>query len=293
MRFSSIFALFLVFTSMLAAQEPMAWQQRTDVGSPGLYEGAAMAFDEQQGVMLHFGGSAAWTVIGALAYSTNNGTNWTCLDTPFSDTGFSEVKAIDAHNSQVLVCGKRFGDTFVKIYYSNDNGAVWHESTKTNHRLPNTTYVALNPHQCGHFWVATNGRSYARFEPGAFGEWQQQHFDDLALNDPNVSASSADADGDGHTNDFEFTAGLTPTDAQSRFLESLSSVPGQPAQMRLVISPRLADRTYTVKTTPSLTASPWVNLVNSTISDAGIVRTITDLDATGAAKFYYVEITKP
>ena len=34
----------------------MAWVQRTDVGSPGLYEGASMAFDEQQGVMLHFGG---------------------------------------------------------------------------------------------------------------------------------------------------------------------------------------------------------------------------------------------
>ncbi|MEQ1751684.1 MAG: kelch repeat-containing protein, partial [Prosthecobacter sp.] len=55
MKLSSIFlVLSLAFT--LSAQEPMMWQQRTDVGSPGLYEAATMAFDAQQGVMLHFGG---------------------------------------------------------------------------------------------------------------------------------------------------------------------------------------------------------------------------------------------
>ncbi len=228
-----------------------------------------------------------------LAHSTNNGTNWAYLDTPFSNTGFSEVRAIDAHDGQVLVSAKRFGDAFFKIYYSNDNGALWHECTKPGHRLPSTTYVALNPHQRGHFWVATNGRSYARFTPGAMGEWQQQHFDSLALNDPNLSGSLADPDGDGHTNEFEFTAGLAPTNSQSRFIQQMQSVPGQPAQMRFVISPRLGDRTYTVKTSPSLMGSPWVNLTGFTSSDAGYARTITDLNATGPAKFYRVEITKP
>jgi|GEM_PF-1349150 len=98
-----------------------------------------------------------------LAFSTNNGTNWTYLDTP--NTGFSEVRSLDAHNGQVLVFGRRFGDAHLKIYYSNDNGAVWHECTKAGYRLPNTTGVALNPHSPGAFWVATNGRSYARFIP--------------------------------------------------------------------------------------------------------------------------------
>jgi hypothetical protein len=226
-----------------------------------------------------------------LAYSTNNGTNWTYLDTPFSNTGFSEVRAVDAHDGQVLVCAKRFGDTYFKIYYSDNNGALWHECTKAGHRLPNTTYVALNPHRRGHFWVATNGRSYARYTPGAMGEWQQQHFGSLALNDPGVSDPAADPDGDGQTNEFEFVAGLIPTDPQSRFFQAIQPVPGQSSQLRLQISPRLTDRSYLAEATTTL--GNWQPLTNFTTSDAGNVRTITDQNATGDVKFYRVKISKP
>lgn len=229
-----------------------------------------------------------------LAFSINNGTNWTYLDTPFSNTGFSEVKAIDAHDGQVLVHGKRFGDAFAKIYYSADNGAVWRECTKLGHRLPNVTYVALNPHQRGHFWVATNGRSYARFEPGALGEWQQQHFDDLALNDAGISGNLSDPDGDGHTNYFEFTAGILPTDAQSRFRTQIEPVANQVSRMRLRISPRFTDRSYTVETATTLgLPANWQPLTSFTVSDNGNERTITHTNATGSARFYRVKITKP
>lgn len=111
---------------------------------------------------LWFGGAEGHL---GLAYSDNNGANWTYLDQVFSNTGFSEVRSVDAHDGQVLVCGRRFGDLFTKIYYSGDNGSVWRECTKAGYRLPNASEVALNPHQRGHFWVATNGRSYARFSP--------------------------------------------------------------------------------------------------------------------------------
>ena len=226
-----------------------------------------------------------------LAYSTNNGTNWTYLDTPFSNTGFSEVRAIDAYDGQVLVCAKRFGDSYFKIYYSDNNGALWHECTKAGYRLANATYVALNPHLRGHFWVATNGRSYARFTPGAMGEWQQQFFDAIALNDPAVSGPTADPDADGQTNEFEFIAGLVPTTPQSRFLQSVLPVSGQPTQMRLQIAPRMVDRSYLVETTTTL--GNWQPLTHFTTSDAGNIRTITDQNATGGGKFYRVKISKP
>jgi hypothetical protein len=64
--------------------------------------------------------------------------------------------------------------------------------------------------------------------------------------------------------------------------------------MRLQIAPRLTDRTYVIESSPTLGLSAnWQPLTSFTTSDAGNVRTITDLSATGAAKFYRVRITGP
>lgn len=229
-----------------------------------------------------------------LAYSTNNGTNWIYLDPPFSNTGFSEVRALDAHDGQVLVCGKRHGDAHLKIYYSSDNGAVWRECTKAGHRLPNTTAVALNPHHPGQFWVATNGRSYARFTPGAFGAWQQQHFSSLALNEPLISGANADPDGDGQRNNFEFSAGTDPGDPQSRFEQTLDTFSGQPPHAELQFFPRLAGHGYLVETSPTLDSpANWQPLSHYTTADVGNVRTIVDLNASGLKKFYRIQIVAP
>ena len=131
--------------------------------------------------------------------------------------------------------------------------------------------------------------------PGYSGDglddaWQVEHF---GLGNPNA-APTIDADFDGQDNRFEFTAGLIPTDAASRFLIDPAPVPNEPGQMNLVIRPRLPDRTYTVKWSATLGPSAmWMNLTSFTIFDDGTTRTITDLDASGGAKFYHVEITKP
>ena len=45
LRFIVLLAVYSCSTLMLLAQQPMVWVQRTDVGTPGFYEGAAMAFD--------------------------------------------------------------------------------------------------------------------------------------------------------------------------------------------------------------------------------------------------------
>jgi hypothetical protein len=81
---------------------------------------------------------------------------------------------------------------------------------------------------------------------------------------------------------------------QSRFVLSIAPVTGQPTQKKLIFSPRLTDRTYTVKSKASLLSGSYLPLTNpSAPTDNGQERTIIDLSASGAAKFYQVEISKP
>ncbi|MBL9132911.1 MAG: hypothetical protein JNG86_17010, partial [Verrucomicrobiaceae bacterium] len=92
----------------------------------------------------------------------------------------------------------------------------------------------------------------------------------------------------------EFTAGLSPVSAASRLLLQSTVVPNQPGQMNIVISPFVSGRTYTVKSSLTLgSGAVWTDLTSYSTSDNGNTRTITDLSATGARKFYHVEISKP
>ncbi len=120
--------------------------------------------------------------------------------------------------------------------------------------------------------------------------WQVQYFGQP----PNTNAGPlVDFDNDGQTNAFEYTAGLIPTDGNSVFRLRLEAVPGQPGQKRVIFSPRLTDRTYTVKGKPSLLTGPFTALGSSSFTDNAQERTVIDLNASGAAKFYQVEIAKP
>ena len=128
---------------------------------------------------------------------------------------------------------------------------------------------------------------------GLGDDWQVQFF---GLNNPNA-APLLDPDGDGQTNAFEFTAGLVPTDPASRFVLTISDIPGQPIWKKLTFRPRLLDRTYTVKAKARLLTGSYLPLSNpSAPTDSGPdgqTRAITDLNAVGTTKFYQVEITKP
>jgi len=119
--------------------------------------------------------------------------------------------------------------------------------------------------------------------------WQNQYFSA----NPAGAGPLLDPDGDGQNNFFEWTAGLVPTDPLSRFLLEIAPVPGQPAQKNLVFSPRFNDRTYTVKSRTDLAPGSWSPTTVSAPSDNGTERTVTDTAATGAKKFYRVEISKP
>lgn len=120
--------------------------------------------------------------------------------------------------------------------------------------------------------------------------WQTQYF---GLPPNALAAPSADPDGDGQDNRFEFVAGIVPTDPDSRFDFAIDAVPGLPNQKALSFGPLVADRSYTVTAKTSLMAPTWSQINASTPSDNGDTRTITDLDASGTPKFYHVEITRP
>ena len=108
-----------------------------------------------------------------------------------------------------------------------------------------------------------------------------------------LQGSEGDDDGDGNSNYFEFVAGLVPTNAGSVFKISVSSIPSQPSQRDIVISPIISGRTYTVKSSESLQPATWIALSGSTSSDNGNERTIIDTAATEAKKFYVIEISYP
>ena len=133
--------------------------------------------------------------------------------------------------------------------------------------------------------VNSNPDNYGLFAgDGLPDDWQNQYF----AASPANAAPAKDPDGDDQNNLFEFIAGLIPTSAVSRFQLDI-----QPVPRRLVFSPRLTDRTYTVQWTLNPATGPWATLTGATTSDTGSVRTVTDPGATSPRKYYRVQIQKP
>ena len=108
-----------------------------------------------------------------------------------------------------------------------------------------------------------------------------------------LQGPEGDDDGDGNSNYLEFVAGLVPTNAGSVFKISVSSVPGQPSQRAIVMSPIISGRNYTVKSSEALQPATWIPLSGSTSSDIGNERTVIDTAATEAKNFYVIEISTP
>jgi hypothetical protein len=108
-----------------------------------------------------------------------------------------------------------------------------------------------------------------------------------------VQGPNGDDDGDGNSNYFEFIAGLDPTNAGSAFTVKIAPVAGQMNQMAISFGPIVSGRTYTVKSSDTLTPGTWIPLSGSTSSDTGNVRTVVDTGASASKRFYIVEISYP
>ena len=96
-----------------------------------------------------------------LSRSVNSGSTWTTI------AGFISVTDVDAAGDGVAVLGQRTGDTFNRIYYSADAGVTWGEITRPGYRFANAVAVAVDPYRAGTVWISSDGRSVARFTPGA------------------------------------------------------------------------------------------------------------------------------
>jgi len=143
--------------------------------------------------------------------------------------------------------------------------------------------------------VNVNDDNYREYAGDGIGDkWQVDYFGQP----PNANAGPAiDITGTGKNNLFKYIAGLNPIDRSASnavFTLAIQPVPGQPARKNLTFSPAWADRNYTAKSKPDLNAATWGSISASGLTiSSGTVGTITDLSATGAQKFYRIEITKP
>lgn len=128
---------------------------------------------------------------------------------------------------------------------------------------------------------------------GAYGgdglpdPWQVQFFG----TENAKAAPDADPDGDGQNNQFEYAAGLVPTNPASLFVLRIESVPTLPRRKRLIFSPRFADRTYTPEFRTD--SGSYTTLTGITTGDRGNERVVIDLNAIEPVKLYRVKITYP
>lgn len=118
--------------------------------------------------------------------------------------------------------------------------------------------------------------------------WRRQYFG-ITTNSGNA-ADTADVDGDGHDNLFEFTAGLLPNDSHSRFSVKVELVSGF---TEILFGPVVAGRTYVVKSSSDAGQTPWTPLGSSFAIDDGNLRKVIDSEARATRRFYRVEITRP
>ncbi|MBL9144835.1 MAG: hypothetical protein JNM99_14235 [Verrucomicrobiaceae bacterium] len=85
--------------------------------------------------------------------------------------------------------------------------------------------------------------------------WRQLHFG--TIENTGNAANSADPDGDGFDNSFEFLTGSIPVDFHSRFRLDIQPDPTNPGQMRVQISPTRSSTNYRIEFNPDLSPTNW------------------------------------
>lgn len=116
--------------------------------------------------------------------------------------------------------------------------------------------------------------------------WQVQYF---GIGNASAAAT-ADPDGDGQNNLFEYLAGTNPTSSGSAFT---LGVTGSSGQRTVTFAPVITGRTYTLEFTTNLTTRVFGTLLGGTTVDSSGTRAVTDATTTNSARYYRVKITLP
>jgi hypothetical protein len=117
---------------------------------------------------------------------------------------------------------------------------------------------------------------------GLADDWQVGNF---GLSNA-FAAGTADPDGDGQDNAFEFIAGTQPTNAAHAFV--LRIQPG--AQVDVAFAPAYTSRAYRTEFTTDLVSGAWQPLTNSTEYNAGDQRIVSGVEQSHHAADYRVRI---
>jgi N-acetylneuraminic acid mutarotase len=118
--------------------------------------------------------------------------------------------------------------------------------------------------------------------------WQRTHF---GRDNPNGLPGS-DPDGDGLSNEFEYFAGLDPTNAASLWHLNILPVPGGGDACVLQFSPRYANRLYTVEASTNSLQPPWMEVMGTTTNNTGFLRNVS-IPSTASNATYRVRISLP
>jgi sugar lactone lactonase YvrE len=131
--------------------------------------------------------------------------------------------------------------------------------------------------------ITLSDRSASSWNDGISDEWRLRHFGSIY----NVlSAASADADGDGHTNLAEFRTGTDPNDSVS-VLKVLSKRSGGQFAVRW---PSVPGKSYVIERAGALFADNWLPV--STNLGTGWDMEFNDPDLTGTPRFYRVRVAE-
>lgn len=101
-----------------------------------------------------------WAVASSLRRSDDGGGTWLTV----GDFTNGNTTYVSAYDRRIAVIGRRPGDTFNKIYYSDNDGANWREMTDADHRMAWASSVTVDPWRPGQIWVG-GSRSYQIINP--------------------------------------------------------------------------------------------------------------------------------